>query len=90
MRIVKLIFFISIVVFSFLFSPVLGFLAQVYLYSFVGDMAQDPILSGIVQFGTQALVTIIISLPFYWLFWGRLKRKKKPIKPMPDKPQLGP
>lgn len=74
MRVIKLFVFLAVVVLSFLFSPVLGFLAQAYLYSWVGEVSHNMMLSGMVQFGTQLLVTIIISLPVYWLLWGGKKR----------------
>ena len=74
MRVLKVFAFLAVFVLAFLFSPLLGFLAQSYL---LDQTSQNMLLSGIVQFGTQLLVSILVSTPVYLMLWGKQNKRSE-------------
>ena len=74
MRVLKVFAFLAVFVLAFLFSPLLGFLAQSYL---LDQTSQNMLLSGIVQFGTQLLVSILVSTPVYLMLWGKPNKRSE-------------
>lgn len=75
MRVLKVFAFLAVFVLAFLFSPLLGFLAQSYLLD--PTTSQNMFLSGIVQFGTQLLVSILVSTPVYLMLWGKPNKRSE-------------
>ena len=67
MKVFKVILFVGLTLLVFLFSPLLGFLAQSYL---LDSTTQNFILGGLVQYGTQVLVSLLVAFPLYCLLWG--------------------